>query len=96
MGVGYKESRTRVSLRAENGPGDENLGRRKYDGEFITFREAVDKFVTRDEFAQLRRDLSEMKGDLKAVLRNQLPPWFLPVVTVAAVFIVLVIQHYWK
>jgi hypothetical protein len=83
-----------------NGPDNENLGRRKYDGEFITFREAVDKFVTRDEFGtfalQVRSDLSEMKVDLKVVVRNQLPPWFLPAVLVVVAAFAILAQHFWK
>jgi len=60
----------------------------------------MDRFVTREEYAagmlQIRSDIFEMKSDLKMVLRNQLPPWFRPLVTGLAVFVVLIIQHYWK
>jgi hypothetical protein len=86
--------------RAETGPNDDNLGRRKYDGEFVTFREVVDKFVTKEEYAagmlQIRNDIGEMKGDLKVVLRNQMPPWFLPAALTIIAALAILAQHFWK
>lgn len=56
--------------------GDEAPRRRRTDHDYITFREAVDMFATKDAILLLTGSIEKLDIKLDKVLADKVPGWF--------------------